>query len=451
MLAGAAAGALGAAGVYELVDLLSGGSPVRAATTAPRGPEQHLLDGIRVVRDEGVEVLVPPLHHEIVTATVAIGASDLRHAQAKLERVFASLDRDYAASPAGLGVTAAWGLPYFKRFVPVATALHLPRDIRASKPALLPARRFPSDPATTVLEHNDVAILLRSDVRAHIDDAFDRIKRSGVLRVTSRRRGFAGGGFDGSRSLPKQMAMAARVPGAELIPETSELFLGFTSTQKAGLGPGKIANFETLGFVDLRKSGYFRNGTHMHLSHVREDLEAWYVNFEFQERVDTAFRPNLKVRPGAQTVPQGPKQVSSVSDVRRDFEATGRIGHSAAIQTTSRLGSAVVGPDGAVYQKGAAIPIRADFNTLDNPFAWSEKPSEVGDTPAAGIHFVVFNPSSDDFHRNRLAMDGVLPGVKIPLVAGSRGQGFNAVLHTTHRQNFLVPPRAHRSFPLAEL
>ena len=28
----------------------------------------------------------------------------------------------------------------------------------------------------------------------------------------------------------------------------------------------------------------------------------------------------------------------------------------------------------------------------------------------AGIHFVVFNPSSDDFDRNRLAMDGVLPG-----------------------------------------
>ena len=28
----------------------------------------------------------------------------------------------------------------------------------------------------------------------------------------------------------------------------------------------------------------------------------------------------------------------------------------------------------------------------------------------AGLHFVVFNPTSDDFHRNRLAMDGVLPG-----------------------------------------
>jgi hypothetical protein len=29
--------------------------------------------------------------------------------------------------------------------------------------------------------------------------------------------------------------------------------------------------------------------------------------------------------------------------------------------------------------------------------------------------------------------------------------GLNSVLRTTHRQNFLVPPRAHRSFPLAEL
>ena len=46
-------------------------------------------------------------------------------------------------------------------------------------------------------------------------------------------------------------------------------------------------------------------------------------------------------------------------------------------------------------------------------------------------------------------MDGVLPdGTKLPLDASNRGQGFNAVLKTTHRQNFLVPPRRHRSFPL---
>ena len=451
VLAGAAAGALGATGIYELIDQLAGSSPRRVATRAPRGPEQHLLDGIRVVHDEGVAVLVPPLHHEIVTARVAGSVADLRSAQTTLERVLAKLDVDYVQTPAGLGVTVAWGLPYFRRFVPAAAASHLPLDRRADEPALLEARRFPSDPSDTVLEQNDLAILLRSDTRAHIDDALARIRASGVFHFTSFRRGFAGGGFDGGRSLPKQMAMAAGVPGADLIPESSELFLGFTSTQKAGMGPGRIANFETLGLVDLRASGYFRHGTHMHLSHLSEDLEAWYINFDFRERVDTAFRPNLKVREYAQTVEQGPAQVSSVADVQREFTSTGRIGHSAAIQTTSRLQQAVVGTDGTVYEKGAAIPVRADFNTLDNSFAWSVKQSEVSGTPVAGVHFVVFNPSSDDFHRNRLAMDGVLPGAKIPFEAGSRGQGFNAILTTTHRQNFLVPPREHRSFPLAEI
>lgn len=55
-------------------------------------------------------------------------------------------------------------------------------------------------------------------------------------------------------------------------------------------------------------------------------------------------------------------------------------------------------------------------------------------------------PSSDDFRRNRLP-----GGTTLPFEPRSRGQGFNAVLQTTHRQNFLVPPRKHRSFPLAEL
>ena len=65
--------------------------------------------------------------------------------------------------------------------------------------------------------------------------------------------------------------------------------------------------------------------------------------------------------------------------------------------------------------------------------------------PAAGVHFVVFTPTSDDFHRGRLAMDGVLPdGTKLEFTPRARGQGFNSVLTTTHRQNFLVPPRRFR-------
>jgi hypothetical protein len=450
VLAGGAAAALGAAGIYELVDHLAASAPARpVVASAP--PEQHLLEGIPVVQQDGVAVLVPPLHHEVVTGRLTVDPGDRRDAQHEFESMLAEIEGDYPPTPAGLGVTVAWGLPYFHRFVPDAMRRYLPHDRRADKPVLIDARTFPSDPHATVLERNDLVVQFRSDVRANIDGAVARLQKNPVFAVTSLRRGFVGGALEGGKSLPQQMAVAANVPGADLIPDGSELFLGFTSTQRAAMGPGKIANFETLGYVDLRGSDYFRHGTHMHLSHLNEDLETWFINFEFSERVATAFRPYLNVPQNVQAVPQGPRQVQTTEDVARTYARSGQIGHSASIQTTSRLQEDVVGPDGTRYPKGSAIPVRADFNTLDNPFYWSEKPGEILAGAAAGLHFVVFNPSSDDFERNRLAMDGVLPGKHLKFAPGARGQGLNSVLSTTHRQNFLVPPRVHRSFPLAEL
>jgi hypothetical protein len=456
LLAGGAAGALAAAGVYELVDQLTDDAPRRAV--GRMGAEQHAFE-LRVVEDEGVEVVVPPLHNEVVTAKVE--AADLAAARRELEEAFVALEQLHdPTTPAGLGVTVAWGLPYFRRYVPEAAERHLPVDRRASESkdrpvrALIDAIRFPSDPEDTVLEDNDVVFLLRSDSRERIEDGHQALfGELGVFRVTSIRKGFAGGGFEGGRSLPKRMAVAAGVPGADLIPDTAELFLGFTSTQRQGLGPGLIANFETLGFTDAA-GGYFAGGTNMHVSHIFEDLEAWYLNFDFRERVDTTFAPNLRVRAGAQTVRQPPKDAATQRQVVGSFERGGTIGHSAAIQTTSRLQMDIVGSDGVRYRKGVAIPQRADFNTLDNPFFWTATPErDVFDSsPSPGVHFVVFNPSSDDFHRNRLAMDGVFPdGTKLPFEPRARGQGLNSVLRTTHRQNFLVPPRRHRSFPLSEL
>jgi hypothetical protein len=452
-LAGAAAGALGAAGVYELVDQLAGSSP-RRASAGPLPPEQHLLDGVRQIRDNRVDVLVPPLHHEVLTAKVKVGRTDLPDAQRELERTLTRLEERYAPTPAGLGVTVAWGAPYFERFVRDAWRRHAPHDRRADRPVLLPGRRFPSDPLATLLERNDVAVLLRSDALAHIAEASKALHDVDLFGWTSFRRGFAGGGFDGGPSLPKQMATAAGVAGAELVPDTAELFLGFTSTLKQNLGPRRIVNFETLGLVDLGPNAYFREGTHMHLSHITEDLENWYLNFDFQQRVDTTFRPKLPLPVGTQTVETVVADLPDSDRIARDFRDSKTIGHSSSIQTTSRLPSNHVADDGTVYPKGTAIPQRADFNTLDNPFFWSATPKldAMSDEAAAGVHFVVFNPTGDDFERNRLAMDGVLPdGKKLPFFPRQRGQGFNDVLTTTHRQNFLVPPRRHRSFPLAEL
>jgi hypothetical protein len=454
LLEGGVVAALGGFGIDRLVE-----RPRRRPRAVSRPLEQHLLQNPKVVLDDGVEVLVPPLHHRMVTARLKVAETPaaLSEARQALERVLVELD----ASSTDLAVTVAWGAPYFRRYVPAQARREIPVDRRASAVGrrevrvLEDARRFPSDPGDTILERNDVAMLFRSDRLADLDDAqhhvFDDLTE--IFAVTSIRKGFVGGGFGGEDSLPKRMAMDSGVRGGRLVPKTAQLFLGFTSTVKRALGPPQIANFETLGYAQL-PSGYFVGGTHMHLSHIDENLLAWYLNFDHGERVHAMFHPGLAVAATTQTVRQSPADVETLEELHRGYARFRRIGHSGAIQSASRLDRDIVGHDGTVYRKGTAVPLRADFNTLDNPFAWSADPARdrMEEVPRAGVHFVVFNPTSDDFRRVRLAMDGVLPdGARLQLEARSIGQGLNSVLRTTHRQNFLVPPRAHRSFPLSDL
>jgi hypothetical protein len=96
LIAGAAAGAAGVAaagaGVYELLDRLAD-SPERLPVT-PRGPEQHLLDDVGIVVHEGVEVVVPPLHHHIATGKLEVEPTRdaLLAARRALEETLVELD-----------------------------------------------------------------------------------------------------------------------------------------------------------------------------------------------------------------------------------------------------------------------------------------------------------------------------------------------------------------------
>ena len=71
LIAGTAAAALAAGGIYELADRLTA-SPQPGGAVGPR--EQHELPGLRVVESDGVEVVVPPLFHQVVTANVVRGS-----------------------------------------------------------------------------------------------------------------------------------------------------------------------------------------------------------------------------------------------------------------------------------------------------------------------------------------------------------------------------------------
>ena len=143
LLAGGAGAALAAAGIYELVDQL-GGSPSRpAAGRLP--PEQHLLDGVRIVEDNGVEVVVPPLHHQLVTA----GEGDRREEGAgELEHILQKLEKDFD-QPRGARRSPSPGACHSSAsYVLKLADAHIPVDLRATrtpkKPVkvLLDSRRF---------------------------------------------------------------------------------------------------------------------------------------------------------------------------------------------------------------------------------------------------------------------------------------------------------------------
>jgi hypothetical protein len=159
---------------------------------------------------------------------------------------------------------------------------------------------------------------------------------------------------------------------------------------------------------------------------------------------------------GTQTLPVGPADVQSIEDVARfaTDEENGLVGHSASMQPVNRLPQAVRDNYGTRHAQGTALLHRTDFNTLDNPFFWTSRPKvdRWRRRASAGLHFVSFSPTSDLFHRMRTAMDGRYgDGTTLPIRPRAMEMGLNGILETTHRQNFLVPPRRRRSFPLAEL
>ncbi|HEX4204712.1 MAG TPA: hypothetical protein VHZ51_11080 [Ktedonobacteraceae bacterium] len=493
--------ALASAGVfYEFIDnLAQKPEQVAFAAAQPLPLEQYIVPSTRIVNVNSVglsstgpgtiPVVVHPLHNHIITAKLKVpaNAQALQEAQQHLESVLQGVEQQFSPTTStGVDILVAWGLPYFQQYIPslgksssffqAGTRYpdYMPVDLATSQKqkqtvyAVQEAMTFPSDqpPAgfgPVHLEQNDVAMILRSDSLDNIMAATNAIFGTGsnqagsLFNVTSIRRGSSGGGFYGQQSIPRKVALAANIPGAESIPLHSQVFLGFTTTLQANMAPGNIPSLETIpGQTDQWPNGYFKQGTTMHLSHLFEDLEAWYGRgsqnlFTFPDRARATFRPGLSVAAGTLTV--NPPTELSESNVAQDVQKYDAYGHSGSMQPIVRQTTPTTTNYGQVYPAGIAVSARGDFNTVDNPFHYSSDPTgdHFSTKPAAGMHFVIFQPTIGNFNRTRLAMDGHYPdGTVLNLSPRSHGAGLNSVLYTTHRQNYLVPPRSHRSFPLAE-
>ena len=425
---------------------------------------QYELPGITQEDHNGVQVAVPPAWHAVVSAdlTFTLDAAALRAAQHRLARALEEIESIFPVQPSGMFMQVAYGLPYFERYLPHQLVdQHMPKAIedgRVGRWALIDAVRFPKDPMGIVLEDNDICFHFKSDYQDNITAVIralfypgekhlngipvDSVNVADLFRVTSIRRGFLG------KNLPKIIATRQGIPGADKIPDGAMLFMGFTSSHVHGLAQGNLPSFETIpGYTDATPSSYFAGGTAMHLSHILIDLERWY-GLDHRERLHRMFNPRRAEGPEVLSPSQAPDTSTFKSELEQDAQTYKVIGHNAQMQHVTRVDKDTTTVYGERLVRGTVIFLRQDFDTIENPFEyWSE--DRVSPLPKAGVHFIGMAPSAELFERVRREMDAVELQRKYMLA--DENVGFTKFLVTTHRQNFLLPPREHRSFPLAEL
>ena len=162
----------------------------------------------------------------------------------------------------------------------------------------------------------------------------------------------------------------------------------------------------------------------MHLSHVFEDLEAWYLNIRLPRARGHDVQPRARAWRKGRRPFRRRRRTSSAAQVEQEFTARRRIGHSAAIQSTSRLLEDIRDPTGPSTPRARRSPSRPTSTRSTIRSSGARSPERDGMARSRGrLHFVVFNPTSDDFHRNRLAMDGVLPdGASVQFPPRARGR-----------------------------
>jgi len=382
---------------------------------------QYELPGVNVEDHLGVPVACVPLWHTIVTARLNFVKGDvaaLQRAQARLHAALTEIEAIYPLSPGGILTQVAYGLSYFRDYIPAGiTEKLMPRVLEKGKPgewALIESIRFPKDPESLILEKNDISFHFKSDYKEHINDVMQALFQPGehplngipgenvyvgdLVAVTSIRRGFAGSG------MPRKMGLRLSLPGAKKIPAGAMLFMGFTSSHVHGLAQGPLPSFETIpGYTDQTPASYFAHGTMMHLSHINIDLEGWY-GMNHQDRLRRMFHPRRKEGEEILSPSQAPETSTFKEALEEDARAHGILGHNAQMQFLSRLEEETTTAYGDRLPKGTVIFLRQDFDTVEHPFEF-DSDGPVSPKPMSGVHFVGFAASAQLFEKIRLEMD----------------------------------------------
>jgi hypothetical protein len=437
---------------------------------------------------QGVAVRFPPVFTLFLPATLT--RRPTMADQAALEEALSTLEQILPFDASGVMTMVSYGVPYFDLLAPgglanLQVAAHVPKLLDSTgrptgRLALEEAVPGPTDvgpgqPGVTkqrfnvpvAIERNHVLFTFRSDSMQVLTDVFMWLNGADELGG----RSVPAPAFDGlfafqpsrlnfvQQGLPRKVAEANELPFASQINPDSPMWMGFADQHVSGSGPPEICTFQgnaSLRLTTAQAGDYLADAAVQHLSHVLLDLEQFYrlpdpratterdrMGEPYSERVQYMFRSNPPPSMGYEDqfsdgggpafIPNtyaGPADALANAIGRDTVQGQNRMGHLCGLHRSSRA------PD------GTPAHIRMDgpgFNNLDVPDG-SNQPT---------LEFTIFVPTAEFFRQLR-ANSASLDLVEQHGV-GPNENGLKRFLTATRRQNFLVPPRAHRSFPLLEV
>lgn len=439
------------------------------------------VDPAQTLNDGGGNVLInqPPVHTVFTTAT--LNRTPTAADQQMLANALATIEATYPFAAGGIITFISYGIPYFSRLPGglngSLVAAYMPRLASdGSTYALQEAVPGPTDvsplnPGITKqtfnvpvkIESNDFLITIRSDNSAYISDVLSWLGGSnslagqaiqspslfrGLATVTSSRAQFV------QLGLPAYMASVNGLPYANEIDVNSPMWMSFSDEQSSGAGPAAICTFagNSSAHLTTAKAGdYFDNGAIQHLSHVIEDLAQFYVRPStadpegepFTERVQYMFRSNpipsvgnadqFTNNGGPSILPdvfQGTGDAANNAAAINTFNGEPRLGHLSCLQRSSRASDTT------------PVHIRMDgpgFDNMDVP----------GGSSQPKLQFTIFVPTAAFFRVLRVNQASL--DLQNQFGVDPDDNGLERFLTATRRQNFLVPPRRNRAFPLVEL
>ncbi|WP_129115414.1 DUF7405 family protein [Halegenticoccus tardaugens] len=355
-----------------------------------------------------------PNHQILLYLTLKTAGPPGSNARRTVETALSTLDRAYERSNRGLLFSAAYSPTYFDRFdEPLPDAIDLPPP-RALSPFEHPTLdtqdmllHFASDRADVVLEAEEALI----GDRDRANGVPVEVGLSGILSVDSRRTGFVGAG------MPAERQDVKGIPGSKPVPDAAPLFMGF----KAGFE----RNQATEEYVTLDE-GPFAGGTTKHVAKLRQRLDDWYVEQDFEDRVAELFSPTHARRGLVEGVGDNLGDDSGVTAeiverIETDAREYGRVGHAQKAARASR------------DDEGNVRLLRRHIESTDDD--------------EAGLHFPSLQRGISDFEAVQRAMNGMDVVRKTPTISPRVNNGILEYIFVQNRGNFLVPPRPYRSLP----